>query len=538
MPSTTGPETTDYDVVVVGAGFAGLYALYELRRRGLNVRVIEAADGVGGTWFWNRYPGARCDVESFDYQFSFSEDLVREWVWSERYPRQEELLAYLNHVADRFELRPDIQLGTRVSSAVLDERSGRWTVTTDRDEHLSAKFVIMATGCLSTARLPDVEGLDSFTGDWYHTGAWPHEGVDFTGKRVAVIGTGSSGIQSIPVIAEQAEQLFVLQRTANYSVPAFNRELSDADRQACADNFPAIRQFARQSMLGGSWSGNDVAAMAVTPEERQAIFEKQWEMGGLPMYVAFTDLLVDQRANDSVKDFIADKIRQRVSDPAIAEKLTPSGYPLGGKRICVDIDYFETFNRDNVELVDVKANPIERITPRGILVGDTELAVDTIVFATGFDAMTGALLSINIEGRGGRTLREKWHAGPATLLGLAVSGFPNMFLVTGPGSPSVFSNMVVSIEQHVDWIAEAIDHLRSKGLQRMEALPDAESAWVDHVNEVADTTLLPQADSWYTGANVPGKPRVFMPYVGGCGLYRQKCDEVAADGYAGFSLTP
>jgi cyclohexanone monooxygenase len=526
-----------YDVVVVGAGFAGLYMLHRLRQQGLSVRVFEAGSGVGGTWFWNRYPGARCDVESLDYQYSFSDELLHEWKWSERYPRQDELLAYLNHVADRFELRPDIQLDTRITRAQFDEEANQWDVETERGDRVSASHVVMATGCLSAARVPAFEGLDTFQGEWYHTGAWPDEGVDLTGKTVAVIGTGSSGIQSIPVIAEQAAELLVFQRTANYSVPAFNRPLTEAAEKEGVGHFWERRKFTRESFLGLSVPGNDKSALEVSSEERQALYEERWQMGGLPMYGAFVDVMVDERANDTAVQFFRTKIREKVTDPDVAEKLLPKGYPFGGKRICVDTGYFETYNRDNVTLVDLNEQPIRRITPTGILAGDTEHPVDVIVFATGFDAITGALLAIDIRGRGGQTLQDKWSAGPRTYLGIATAGFPNLFLVTGPGSPSVFSNMVVSIEQHVDWIADAIAHLREGGGQMMEVDPAAEDEWVDHVNAVANSTLLPQANSWYLGANVPGKPRIFMPYLGGVGAYRQKCDEVAAKDYDGFRLT-
>jgi cyclohexanone monooxygenase len=527
----------EYDAVVVGAGFAGLYMLHRLRQQGLDVRVFEAGSGVGGTWFLNRYPGARCDVESVDYQYSFSDELLHEWTWSERYPRQDELLAYLNHVADRFELRPDIQLDTRVTRAAFDEATHRWTVETDQGDQVSATYVVMATGCLSAARVPAFEGLDVFQGEWHHTGAWPDEGVDFSGKRVAVIGTGSSGIQSIPKIAEQADELLVFQRTANYSVPAGNRPLTAQAEKEGVEHFAERRKFIRESFLGLSVPGNGESALEVSPEERQARYEERWQMGGLPMYGAFADLMVDPRANGTAHEFFAAKIREKVTDPETAEKLIPKGYPFGGKRICVDADYFETFNRDNVTLVDVSEQPIQRITPTGIIAGDIEIPLDVIVFATGFDAMTGALLAIDIRGRDGRTLQDKWSEGPRTYLGVATAGFPNLFMVTGPGSPSVFSNMVVSIEQHVDWITDAVARLRKDGAQLMEADRAAEDAWVDHVNAVADSTLLPRANSWYMGANVPGKPRIFMPYLGGVGAYRQKCDEVAAAGYDGFQIT-
>jgi cyclohexanone monooxygenase len=536
MSSAAPVRSADYDVVVVGAGFAGMYLLHRLRGQGLSVRVFEAGSGVGGTWFWNRYPGARCDVESVDYQYSFSDDLLREWNWTERYPAQAELLAYLNHVADRFDLRRDIQLSTRVTGAVFDEENRRWRVETEKGDRVIATYVIMATGCLSVPRIPSFEDLDDFAGATYHTSSWPEGGVEFTGKRVAVIGTGSSGIQSIPLIAEQAEKLIVFQRTPNHSVPAFNHRLDAEERRDGVERFAEKREFAKGSFTGLTLPDTGLLANDSTPEQRAAVYEQRWRQGGLAMYGAFADVLVDEKANATALEFFSAKIHEKVTDPAVANKLTPKGFPFGGKRICVDTNYFETFNRDNVTLVDLKAEPIERITPNGIVAGGTEYAVDAIVFATGFDAITGALLAMDIRGREGRTLQETWAAGPRTYLGLAVAGFPNMFLVTGPGSPSVFSNMVVSIEQHVDWITDAIARLRTDGLALMEADPKAEDAWVAHVNEVADSTLLPRANSWYVGANVPGKPRIFMPYLGGVGPYRQRCDEVAASGYDGFQL--
>ncbi|WP_432487884.1 flavin-containing monooxygenase [Kineococcus sp. SYSU DK018] len=528
----------EVDVVVVGAGFAGLHALHELRGRGLSVRVLEAGHGVGGTWYWNRYPGARCDVESTDYQFSFSEDLVREWRWSERYPRQEELLRYLDHVADRFDLRRDISLGRRVVSAVLEEEDVTWTVATEQGERWRARWLIMATGCLSVPRLPLVPGLEDFRGDWYHTASWPADGVDFTGERVAVVGTGSSGIQSIPLIAEQAAGLLVLQRTANYSVPAFNHELGEEELERLQQDFAARREFTRSSALGLAAPADPRSALAVSEEERRTQYETRWRMGGLPMIGAFADLMVDRAANETAAAFFHDKIRAKVDDPETAEKLLPRGYPWGAKRVCVDSGYYETFNRSDVTLIDLNEQPLRGITPRGVLVGETEHEVDAIVFATGFDAMTGALMAIDIRGRDGRSLRQAWSAGPKTYLGLAVAGFPGLFTVTGPGSPSVLSNMVVSIEQHVEWIADAISWSRERGTEVFEATQEAQEAWVEHVNAVADSTLFTEANSWYLGANVPGKPRVFMPYAGGVGAYRQKCDEVAAAGYEGFRAVP
>ena len=526
------------DAVVVGAGFAGLYMLHRLRGLGMSARVFEAGDGIGGTWYWNRYPGARCDVESLDYSYSFDDALQQEWQWTERYAAQPEILTYINHVADRFDLRRDIQCSTRVTSAVFDESAQRWTVETDRGDRVSARFCIMATGCLSAAQLPAFPGLEDFQDPWYHTGRWPHEGVDFAGQRVGVIGTGSSAIQSIPIIAAQAQHLYVFQRTPNYSVPAHNAPLDrELERRVKAD-YAEFRRQARESRAGFVMERNDGSALAVSPEERQREYEKRWTRGGLGFSATFGDILTSQEANDTAAEFFRAKIRSIVRDPAVAETLTPSDYPLGTKRLCVDTNYYATFNRDNVTLIDLRKTPIEAITAHGLRTSEREYTVDSLVFAIGFDAMTGALLSIDIRGRRGQALREKWAAGPRTYLGLTVAGFPNLFMITGPGSPSVLSNMIVSIEQHVDWIADCVTAMRAKGQATIEAEAAAEEQWGAHVNEVGHLTLYPRANSWYMGANVPGKPRVFLPYIGGVGTYRQICDEVAAKGYAGFTLTP
>jgi cation diffusion facilitator CzcD-associated flavoprotein CzcO len=526
----------EFDALIVGAGLAGVYMLHRLRALGFSARVYEAGSGVGGTWFWNRYPGARCDVESMDYSYSFSEELQQEWRWSERYAAQPEILAYINHVADRFDLRRDIEFNTRVIEAVFDEANGRWSISTDRGERVSAQFCIMATGCLSAAQIPRFPGLETFEGDKYHTGHWPHEGVDFAGRRVAVIGTGSSAIQSIPIIAEQAAHLFVFQRTPNFAVPAHNAPLdSDYERQVKA-NYVDFRRAQRESRIGFVVESREESALAVAEEERQREYEKRWNRGGLGFGATFADLLTDKAANDTAANFFRAKILTIVRDPAIAETLTPKDYPIGTKRLCVDTNYYATFNRDNVTLVDLRKNPVEAITPHGVQTRDAHYSVDAIVFATGFDAMTGALLNIDIRGRAGRSLRQTWEAGPRTYLGIAVAGFPNLFMITGPGSPSVLSNMIVSIEQHVDWIADCIRYLRESGRESIEASVEAQDAWVSHVNEIGHMTLYPQANSWYMGANIPGKPRVFMPYIGGVAAYRQKCDEVAAKGYEGFEL--
>jgi len=526
------------DAVIVGAGFAGLYALHRLRGLGLSARVFEAGDGVGGTWYWNRYPGARCDVESMDYSYSFSDELQQQWHWTERYASQPEILTYINHVADRFDLRRDIQLNTRVISAVFDEAESRWTIATDRGDRVSAQFCLMATGCLSTAQVPAVEGLETFAGRWYHTGHWPHEGVDFTGQRVGVVGTGSSAIQSIPIIARQAAHLFVFQRTPNFSVPAQNAPLDEDDERRIKASYAEFRRQARESRVGFVVESEDRSALEVSAEERTRKYEAHWNRGGLGFSATFADLLTSQEANDTAAEFFRGKIRSIVRDPAVAELLSPREYPVGTKRLCVDTEYYATFNRPNVTLVDLRATPIEAIVPDGLRTRAASYRLDSLVFATGFDAMTGALLAIDIRGRAGRALRETWTAGPRTYLGLAVAGFPNLFAITGPGSPSVLSNMIVSIEQHVDWIADCLRYLRDHGLGCIEATAPAQDAWVEHVNQVGHATLYPRANSWYMGANVPGKPRIFMPYIGGVGTYRQHCDDVAARGYQGFTLTP
>ena len=526
----------DFDAIVVGAGFAGLYMLHQLRGLRLSVRVFEAGSGVGGTWFWNRYPGARCDVESMEYSYQFSEELQQEWEWTERYASQPEILRYIDHVADRFDLLPDVQLETRVTSAVFDEPAGRWKIETERGDRVSARFCIMATGCLSSANLPEFEGRDSFRGPTYHTGRWPHEGVEFSGKRVGIIGTGSSAIQAIPLIAQEAAHLTVFQRTPNYSIPAHNEPLDARVQAQTKADYASFREANSQMPfgLGGDFAAREESALAAGPAARRAHYEERWQHGGLPFLGSYGELLYDREANDTAGQFVRNKISETVHDPAVAELLSPHTV-VGCKRLCIDTGYYATFNRPNVTLVDVNSSPIERITPDGLRVKGEDFALDCIVFATGFDAMTGALLNIDIRGRKGRALREKWAEGPRTYLGLATVGFPNLFTITGPGSPSVLSNMLPSIEQHVNWIADCVGYMLDRGVARIEPTLEAEDAWVSHVNEVASETLFPTCNSWYLGANVPGKPRVFMPYLG-FPPYVEKCNEVAAKGYEGFSL--
>ena len=527
--------TRKFDAIVVGAGFAGLYMLHKLRGLGLTARVIEAGDGVGGTWHWNRYPGARVDIQSMEYSFSFDPALEREWRWSERYAPQEELLRYANHVADRYDLRRDIQLETRVESAHWDEATARWTVTTDHGDEFSARWVVMATGCLSTPKQIDIPGIEDFAGTVYKTFEWPREGVDFTGQRVGVIGTGSSAIQSIPVIAEQAAQLTVFQRTPNYCAPAWNQPITPELYADWDANRDAYRADARGQMVAALFDPEERTAAEFSPSEQQAEFARRWQIGGLPMMSLFADVLTEPDANKVAADLMADKIRSLVDDPATADKLVPKTYPIATKRLCVDTGYYATFNRPNVELVDLRETPIERITATGIRTSDGEYPLDALVLATGFDAMTGTLERIDIRGRGGLALKDKWADGPHTFLGLTIAGFPNLFTVTGPGSPSVLTNMIMSIEQHVEWIADCIAWLGERQLSTIEASAEAEAEWVAHVAEVAEPTLFPQADSWYMGANVPGKPRVFLPYVGGFPAYVEACNAVVAEGYRGFA---
>lgn len=524
------------DAVIVGAGFAGMYMLHRLRQRGFTARVFEAGTGVGGTWYWNRYPGARCDVESMQYSYQFDDALQQEWEWTERYAPQPEILKYANHVADRYDLRKDIRFNSRVKSARFDEATARWTVEIEDGTRVTARFCIMATGCLSAANKPAFKGIDGFRGETYHTGHWPKEDVDFTGKRVGVIGTGSSAIQSIPIIAGQAKHLTVFQRTPNYTVPAHNQPLDPKLKRDIKADYANFRARAKTMPAGINLRINAVSALAVSEEERRKEYEDRWAYGGIPFMGAYMDLLLNEEANQTAAEFVRQKIRETVKDPKVAELLSPKTV-IGCKRLCVDTGYYATFNRPNVTLVDVSETPIDEITAKGLRVGATEYEFDAIVFATGFDAMTGALLRIDIRGRGGRPLKEKWSEGPKSYLGLAIAGFPNLFTVTGPGSPSVLTNMLPSIEQHVDWIAACITHIRDRGLRQVEAEPGAEEAWVGHVGQVAGVTLRSTCSSWYVGANVPGKPRVFMPYIGGFPAYVAKCEDVVAKGYEGFALS-
>ena len=533
----SGPAS-QLDALVIGAGFSGLYQLLCLRDRlGLSVKVLEAAPDIGGTWYWNRYPGARCDSESHSYCYFFSKELLEEWTWSERYPGPPEILRYLNHVADKFDLRRDIRFNVRVTAAHYDDKANLWDVVTESGERYQARYLVTAVGCLSAANVPRIPGLESFAGHWYHTGQWPQEGVDFRGKRVGQIGTGSTGIQAAPVIAQTAAHLTVFQRTAQYSVPARNAPLQEEFLRYVREHHDEIREVMRSTPNGHPFRIDRRKAFEVSEAEREAVYEAAWKKGGLQFRASFHDLVLDKAANDTAAEFIKRKIRAIVKDPKTAQALADIDHPYAAKRPPIDTDYFETFNRDNVTLVDLRAEPIERITAAGIKTRAREYALDMIVFATGFDAMTGPLLKIDIRGRDGLTLREAWAAGPLTYLGLQVPGFPNLFTVTGPGSPSVLTNMPVAIEQHVEWITGCIAYMREKGIDRCEAGAEAAQKWGERVNAAANATLLPLAThSWYLGANVPGKPRVFMPYAGGLARYRAICDDIASRGYEGFVM--
>ncbi len=552
--STNDQSPVHYDAVVIGAGFAGMYMLYKLRQLGLTARVYERGDDVGGTWYWNRYPGARCDVESLEYCYSFDPELEQEWEWTERYPGQPEILRYAQHVAERYDLYRDIQFNTMVTKAAFDDDTGQWQVSSapavnhidhnhapndDDTDHVTAQYLITAVGCLSSSNVPDIAGVDTFQGEVCHTGRYPKEGIDFAGKRVGIIGTGSSGIQAIPVIAETADHLTVFQRTPQYAIPARNHPLDPAEQAEVKADYHRLREQnkTQQGALGARFDWNEGSVLDVEVEEAFKEFEARWEIGGFAFLGAYSDIARTPEANHVAADFVKQKIRETVQDPEVADRLIPTTY-IGCKRLVLDTDYFKTFNRDNVTLVDISENVIDEITPDGVRLTDgTRYDLDVIVFATGYDAMTGSLLRINIQGRGGLPLAEQWYAGPRTYLGLGVPEFPNMFTITGPGSPSVLANMIVCIEQHVDWIGDCIDYMRANGHRHIEATEEATEAWVDHVNLVASYTLYPTCNSWYLGANIPGKTRVFMP-LPGFPDYAEKCEQVAAAGYEGFALIP
>ena len=536
---TSSTAAHKLDVLIVGAGFAGLYMLHKARGMGLTALVIEAGAGVGGTWYFNQYPGARVDIQSVEYSFGFSQELQQEWRWSERYAGQPELLRYANHVADRFGLRDGIRLNTRMTGAAFDEISNRWNAQCQNGEQWSARFLVMACGPLSSPNTPAFKGLDTFTGPVYHTARWPHEPVDFTGLRVAVVGTGSSAIQAIPVIAQQASELTVFQRTAAYCVPAHNGPLDPALESSIKADYPNFR--ARNRRMHGGFSAllppNNVSALSVTPQELEDAFEARWRVGGFALLGAFNDLLLNETSNTLAAEFVRKKIRATVHDPETARLLCPR-QTIGCKRLGVDTGYYETYNRPNVKLVDVSMHPIDEITATGLTTNGRKYEFDALVLATGFDAMTGTLTKLDLRGRGGLSIQEKWKAGPLNYLGLTVAGFPNLFNIAGPGSTSAFTNVIVAIEHHVNWIADCISHLDANQLATIEATGDAEAAWTQHVNAAAARTVFLTCNSWYLGANIPGKTRMFMPLAGGFPNYAERCGQVASDGYAGFQLAP
>ena len=534
----TDRPTPDADVVVVGAGIAGLYLAYRLSRAGHRLRVFEAGDDLGGTWYWNRYPGARVDVPSIDYMYSFDPNWQRDWQWSEKYATQPEILRYLNHIADKHDLRRHITFSTRVRQAGWDDGASLWRVRTDGGDDVSARFVVMATGCLSMPKQAEVDGLESFTGEVYFTSRWPHDPVDFTGKRVAVIGTGSSGVQSIPVIAEEAREVVVFQRTPTFSIPARNGQVSPERLALFAANEADYRSAARMSPGGIPMERSITPTFSVSEAERQQRYERAWGIGELFEAInVYADVLSNPAANHEFAEFFRNKIRAIVDDPQTASDLCPTDYPVATKRPCLDTNYYATYNLPHVRLVNVRKHPIRQITETGIDTAHEAFTFDAIVFATGFDAVTGAITAVDITGRDDAALKDKWADGPQTYLGLTTAGFPNLFLITGPGSPSVLSNMAVSIEQHVDWVLDCLGHLRAHGFAAIEPTATAEAGWTQHVNDCADITLFPAANSWYMGANVPGKPRVFLPYPAGVDFYRATCDEVVARDYLGFKLS-
>ena len=532
------------DAIVVGAGFAGLYQLVRLRELGLRTVVFERGPQVGGTWYWNRYPGARCDITSLDYSYSFDEKLQQEWEWSEKFATQPEILRYVEHVVERFGLEKDIRFNSSVTAAEWDPSRSVWTVSvTESDddgvpregaaiEEYTAKFLILAVGNLSATHTPDIPGISDFAGRSFHSAQWPTEPVDFAGRKVGVIGTGSTGIQIIPLVAQEAGHLTVFHRTPNFSLPAGNRPLRPAEVARRKRDYAAYRESARHSFTGVPVPVPTRSVFDVSEEERERVFEEAWESGVYGALLAsFTDLSTDAEANDLAADFIRRKVRALVEDPDVAKVLEPRGNYFGTKRTCLDTDYYQTFNRDNVTLVDLRSDPIVRITRSGVATEQGEFELDDLIFATGFDAMTGSILAVDPIGNGGLSLREAWREGPYTFLGVASHDFPNLFFITGPGSPSVLSNMIVSIEQHVDWITALIRTMQEQGIAATHPTEQAQREWMRTVHDEAAKTLYLSGNSWYLGANVPGKPRVFMPYVAGVGKYRRIAEEEAAQGY-------
>ena len=528
----------EYDAIIVGAGFAGLYQLICLRDQlGLNCLIIETGDDVGGTWYWNRYPGARCDTESHAYSYYFSDELLKEWTWSERYPGHAEIRKYINFVANKFNLKKDILFNEKVINAEFNENSNNWSLATNTGKQFQAKFVIAAVGCLSNTNIPNIKGLDSFKGKYYHTGNWPKTGVSFVNKKVGQIGTGSTGIQAVPVIAAEAKHLTVFQRTANYSIPARNAPLSEEFKDHVKKDHNYYREFLKRTPNGHPFEISSRLVSDVSTEEMNQIYEKAWEKGGLQFRATFNDLVTNIDANKTASEFIKGKIRQTVTNKKFANILSDIDHPYAGKRPPIDSHYFETFNRDNINLIDLRSNPIMHIDNEGIQTKENHFDLDIIVFATGYDAMTGPLLNMNITGKQNLKLKDYWKEGPQTFLGLQIPGFPNLFTITGPGSPSVLTNMPMAIEQHVEWVRDCISFMNNKNHSTIEADSKSADKWGDEVNAVANKTLLPTVKhSWYLGANIPGKPQVFMPYAGGLPKYTKACNEVKNNNYKGFNI--
>lgn len=530
----------DLDAVVVGAGIAGLYQLYRLREMGLSVRGVEAAPEVGGTWYWNCYPGARVDSQSYIYQYWFSDELIQEWDWSERFPAQEETERYLNFVADKFELRKDIDLNTRVTSADWDDRAQLWSVGTEGGRHYRCRFLISCTGMLSAPQIPPFPGQDLYQGTLVHTARYPREGLDLSGKRVGVVGCGATGIQVIQTIASEVGELKVFQRTPSYAVAMNNYKFDDRERNHWRSKSHELEQRVHHTYGGFLFDGRDNGSWYdATPERRQEVLEEYWADGSLAMWTGtFEEVLVDEGVNAHISDFVRDKIRARIDDPAIAEKLMPRTYGYGTHRVPLESGFYDVFNRDNVELVDVLQAPIECFTKTGIKTAAGEYDLDVVILATGFDAGTGALTRMNIHGRGGVSLTEEWSQDIRSTLGMQVYGFPNLFTVAGPLAPATaFCNMTTCLQQQVDWVSDCIAYTRKQGASRVEPTLEMQDAWVAQHDEIANSTLLVKTDSWYTGANIEGKPQRLLSYVGGVDEYRRQCDEVRDSGYPGFVIS-
>jgi cation diffusion facilitator CzcD-associated flavoprotein CzcO len=536
--NTQSADVETADVVVVGAGFSGLYALWRLR--GLNLKVIcfEAGDGVGGTWYWNRYPGARVDIESMQYSYSFDDELQQEWRWPEYFSPQADLEVYANHVTDRFGLRDQIRFDSRVNRLRWEEQASRWHVSTENGHQVTARYVIAASGALDATNIPDFPGLDTFQGEWHHTSQWPKEGVNFAGKRVGLIGTGSTGVQATTAIGQTAGHLYVFQRTPAYSLPANNRPLPEDYETDWKTNYAERRAIMHGNFALGYLPVQQYGSVFdYTPAERTRILEQAWQQrNGLLFLRTFTDTMLSLEANEVVAEFIRGKIREIVKDPETAELLCPRTYPVGTKRICMDTGYFETFNNPNVTLVDVKTNPITEITPTGLRTTAGEYDLDILLLATGFDAVTGSLTRMNITGVGGVRLEDKWAERPTNYLGYLVAGFPNLFMIHGPGSPGVLAQMITGGEKQVDWVTKIIGDLDRGGYASIDTTPEAEQAWGEEMAAMAGRTLYQHANSWYVGANIPGKPRYFMIYIGGFDQYQKRCDEQVSKGYEGFVL--